>query len=130
LTFQELTTSLPNGLHDAELLNVAIDYAGKQVIFDLNLDASLNDNEPERYRPARVTFSGVVFVSIDPPPDAAMRVSTISAGSGQPMTAPIRLPDISKDCFLCWVFVVRSNSFIRLAARTVTHEWVDVGGPA
>jgi hypothetical protein len=123
LTFQELATSLPNGFHDAELRKVHIDYEGQQVILDLNLDASLNKNEPERYRRARVTFSGVVFVSIDPPADATMEVSMISVGSGQPMTAPSRLPDIPKDCFLCWVFVVGSNSFIRLAARSVTHQW-------
>lgn len=124
MTFRELETSLPNGFHDAELLKVHIDYEEHQVALDLNLDASVDKDEPERYRRGRVTFSGVVFVSLDPPVDAAMGVSTISAGSGEPMTAPRPLPDIPKDCFLCWVFVARSNSFIRLAARSVTHHWV------
>ena len=123
MTFQDLEQSLPNGFHDAELVKVHIDYEGQQAVLELNLDVNEDKNGPERYRRGRVTFSGVQFVTIDPPVDAGLEVSTISAGEGEPATAPGRLPDIPKDCFLCWVFVVQSNSFIRLAARAVTHRW-------
>jgi hypothetical protein len=124
VTFQELERTLPNGLHDAELLKIDIDNKRRQAILELNLDVSMSEDAREQYRRGRITFSGVEFVAIDPPAgENAFGVSSINAGTGQPVTAPCSVPDLPKDCFLCWLFVVRSNSFIRIAARTVTHEW-------
>lgn len=124
MTFPELERTLPNGLHDAELLDVTIDHEREQVVFELNLDVSENTDEQDRYRRGRITFSGVAFVAIDPPAgEIVPGVSIIDAGTGQPATAPCALPDLPDDRFLCWLFVVRSNSFIRLAAQTVTLEW-------
>jgi hypothetical protein len=126
LTLQELERSLPNGLHDAELVKVHVDYASQETVLELNLDVSKDEKEEGKYRRARLTFSGVQFVSIDAPANEnAVGVSTIDAGPGQPPTSPRPLPKIPKDCFLCWLFVVRWNSFIRIAAKTAVHQWID-----
>ena len=125
MTFQEVERILPNGLHDAELVRVDIDYEGCRAIFEVNLDVSRYPDTEEHYRRGRITFSDVAFVAIDPPAVAgALGPSMTGAGDGQPSTAPCSLPELPKDCFLCWLFVDRSNSFIRVAARAVTHEWL------
>jgi hypothetical protein len=125
VTLEELEASLPNGLHDAELLTLQVDYARYEAVIDVNVDVGVGEAE-DLYRPARLTFSDVQFVFIDPPTagrhDAGP--SMIDTGTGQPSTAPLSVPEIPSDCFLCWIFVVNWNSFIRIAARNVAHQWL------
>lgn len=129
MTLDELQRSLPNGLHDAELVAVRTDYLKREAIIELRIDMSAADGargqEKEVHRPARLVFSGLQFVVIDPPDarDDYLGISTIDVGPAQPSTAPRDLPPIAAGCFLCWVFVVRWNSFIRIAAQSVTLEW-------
>jgi hypothetical protein len=125
VTLEELEASLPNGLHDAELLKLQIDYAGDEAVLDVNVDVGVGEAE-DMYRPARLTFSGMQFVAIDPPTvrQKDFSPSMIDTGTGQPSTAPTALPEIPSDCFLCWFFVVNWNGFIRIAARNVAHQWL------
>ena len=125
VTLEELEASLPNGLHDAELLTLQVDYARYEAVIDVNVDVSVGEAE-DIYRPARLMFSGIQFVAIDPPTVRPRNVglSIIGAGAGQPSTAPTSIPEIPSDCFLCWIFVVNWNSFIRIAARNVAHQWL------
>jgi len=126
VTFQEVERILPNGLHDAELVRVDIDYEGCRAIFEVNLDVSRYPDTEDHYRRGRLIFSGIEFVVVDPPAaKRAFGVSMIDGGDGQPATSPCSLPELPQDCFLCWIFVDRANSFIRVAARTVTHQWDD-----
>ena len=129
MTLAELERSLPNGLHDAELVGIQVDYAVQQAVLSVNVDIGDSDGASpggESYRAARILFYGVQFVVIDPPSAAESdsRLSMLDTGSGEPRTAPCSLPPISKDCFLCWIFVVRWNSFMRISARNVAIEWV------
>ncbi len=127
MTFDELEESLPNGLHDAELLGVQIDYSHLNSAVELNIDVGTGTSTRSTYRRGRVVFTGVRYVAIDAPAvnvsDA--RVSRINAGSGEPTTAAHPLPKCPADTFLCWLFVVDWNSFIRIAARSVALEWSD-----
>jgi hypothetical protein len=131
MTLDELESSLPNGLHDAELIALQVHYADREAILNLNVDISDPDADvdrhEERHRLARVVFSGLEFVVIDPPgPNYdALGVSMVDAGMGQPRTAPCKLPPIPDDCFLCWVFVVNWNGFVRIGARSVALEWIE-----
>jgi len=126
VTLSELERSLPNGLHDAQLVSIDVNFASKEATLGLNIDVSPSDAQalgnPE-YRAVRIRFLGLEFVVIDPP----VTLSTsgplmIDSGSGQPKTAPCQLPQICHDCFLCWIFVSQSNSFIRICARHVQLE--------
>jgi hypothetical protein len=129
MTLDELQSSLPNGLHDAELVALSTNLVKREAVIELRIDVGSMESPPgkrtEVYRPARIVFSGVEFVVIDPP-DARyeyLGVSTIDAGSGQPSTAPCDLPQLPDGSFLCWLFDVRWNSFIRIAAQDATLEW-------
>lgn len=131
MTLAELEKSLPNGLHDAELVGLEVDYAVRKAVLSVNVDIGDSDADTspdgESYRRARIRFFGVQFVVIDPPTagDSYSRLSMIDTGSGQPRTSPCNLPPIREDCFLCWVFVTQWNSFIRISASDVALEWVD-----
>ena len=130
MTFDDLERSLPNGLHDAELLRLRIDYAALEAVIDVSID--IGDSEAKEsqddssYRSARITFSGLQFVVIDPPDRFSDRagVSRIDAGTGQPPTAPAKMPPLSEDSFLFWLFLSDSNNFIRIAARSTALDWL------
>lgn len=54
-------------------------------------------------------------------------ISRLDSGTGQPETTPLDLPPLPEDCFLCWLFVSEWNSFVRIAARSVSLAWLDPG---
>jgi hypothetical protein len=126
MTFEELEHSLPNGLHDAELLAVQIDYCKQTATLELDIDTSALTETDVTYRRGRLTFACIQFLVLDPPHASTdfARPSRIDAGTGQPSTASCLLPELQPGCFLCWIFVERSNSFIRIAASSVTLEWL------
>jgi hypothetical protein len=121
----EIARSLPNGFHDAELLNICIDYANQTAALSLNLDVSNSEDESEELsRPARLVFSGVQFVVIDPPEgECDDAVSMIEMGDGQPQTAIRVLPPLRAEASLCWLYMSGINNFIRIAAQGATLEW-------
>ena len=127
MTLEEVERLLPNGLHDAILLGVRVDYVCQTAVVDLDIDVSSVRSAEQAYRLGRLTFAGVQFVAIDPPDIGATHVGVppIDTGMGQPATASHPLPVLPADCFLCWLFVVRWNGFVRIAARSVSHEWIN-----
>jgi hypothetical protein len=132
MTLDELQHTLPNGLHDAELAGINLDFPAGKAALTVNVDigdsrADDRLRDGDMYRAARIEFAGVQFLVIDPPAIETpySSVSMIDAGLGQPRTSPCVLPSIRKECFLCWIFVVRWNSFIRISAESVALEWID-----
>jgi hypothetical protein len=131
LILEELERSLPNGFHDAELTSLHVDYAKREAIVGLNIDFSTPEatggSEEESYRPGRVVFSGLHFIAIDPPAPGYeyLGVSLIDSGMGQPRTNPREVPPLDEGVSLCWLFVVRWNGFVRIAAHNVTLQWAD-----
>jgi hypothetical protein len=128
LTFNDLQRSLPNGLHDAELLAVRIDYSAQTAVLELNIDvsdASAQGQGTVQYRPARLMFSQLQFIAVDPPGSGyeGIAPSMIDAGQGQPVTAPCSLPTLDGGAFLCWIFIARMNAFLRIAAADVGITW-------
>jgi hypothetical protein len=123
--------SLPNGFHDAELLGLHLDYGNQTADLELRLDVGSPDVPDEdgtdSYRPAHLKFSGVQFVVMDAPGERCDpgTVSLIDVGAGQPRTAPCALPALEEGVFLCWVFMIRTSNFLRIAARDVAIKWVD-----
>jgi hypothetical protein len=67
MTFEELEHSLPNGLHDAELLAIQIDYRTQTATLELDIDISALTDTDATYRRGRVTFAGIQFLVLDPP---------------------------------------------------------------
>jgi hypothetical protein len=126
VTIADLAASLPNGLHDAELRAMQLDYAERTAILMVNIDVSGVAEDEPMYRPVELRFVGVQFVVVDPPGvggAAYPGLPLIDIGSGEPETSPIELPKLGENCFLCWVYVERFNGFIRIAAQGVSLEW-------
>jgi hypothetical protein len=127
VTFSELDDWLPNGLHDGVLRQLGIDFEAAVLTLAVDLDTSAGSTRGS-YRAADLSFSGVQFVVVDAPAqNERMRRSKIDAGQGQPETAPMQLPELRPECFLCWVFVEELNGFIRIAAESVEVSWHDQG---
>ena len=144
MTFDELDDSLPNGLHDAELLGLDVDWVQRKAAFRFVLWVAADVDDPrgaEVYRPissgtgwagpdgrpATVTFTGVHFLTIDPPQTAYAaprqdRGLRIDAASGDPPDAAPP-PTLPPETFRLWMFVSDWNAFIRLAARDVQLDW-------
>src|SRR5579864_1916630 len=70
MTLEELENTLPNGLHDADVHRIAIDYAERRVTFDLAVWVGNLDDPPERreaYQIGRIEISGLLFIVMEPP---------------------------------------------------------------
>lgn len=133
MTLEELAAALPNGLHDAHLARLDLDYRGGKAL--LTLDICVGDPETddiadrERMRPAEVVLHGLLFAVVEPPDCRAWA----GAGSGAlridvgdvPKGDRPRLPVIPGDAFMARLFVSPWNAFITLAARAATLRWSD-----
>lgn len=141
MAFGDLCARLPNGLHDAEVENLRIDYVGREVVLDLNVwigDVSSDDEDArEAYRPAALTLSGLLFCCIEPPspqyPFGAAGAVTIDAGTVEDLSEPPAAPlpvDLPADSFTCWFFVRQWNASIYIAATRARLAWREAGSPS
>jgi hypothetical protein len=119
---------LPNGLHDAVLLGLAIDLQQREV--SLDLDAWVGDlhaaEEEVREKRLRCTIivSGVALLSIEPPDErlvAAPEPGMIDVGTGKGHP-DARIPPLPDGAWLCWIFVVAWNTFIHIAGLSARIE--------
>jgi hypothetical protein len=125
-TLEEVEAALPNGLHDAYLRTLSIDYANAELVLVLDGVVSTPESGNE-YRPLEVRVVGLLFAVVDVPPsvfDFSGRGLRIDAGPGQPSTAEVELPKLPADCFLHWLFVAKLNAFIRIAGRDASYRWL------
>ena len=126
--FDALIDTLPNGLHDAELVSLTLDLASAEVhcIVDVDFSDPCDPATEGRSRRGRFLFAGVSFVVIDPPERdlTTLPLAWIDAGSGAPSTSP--RPDLNApdDGFLAWIFLRETNSFIRIGSRQASIAWL------
>ena len=130
MTIDELDAFLPNGLHDAKLGKVAIDFTERTVRLDLNIWVG-DEEKREAYRSAEVTLSGLLFWVSEPPdphyPFGSPRPLWIDAG---PLTDKLpekqpALPPIPPGAFANWIYVRDWNAFIYVAAEDANLTWLD-----
>jgi hypothetical protein len=125
--FDALIDTLPNGLHDSDLVSLALDLAAAEVqcIIDVDLSDPHDPASEGRSRRARLGFTGVSCVSIDPPGlDLSTRLNGwMDAGSGAPSTSPRADLEAPEGGFLAWIYLNSANSFIRVGARQASIAW-------
>jgi hypothetical protein len=121
--------SLPNGLHDAELKRIEMDYVNRRLAFDLLVWIG-NIDDPRRrevYRPARLAAQDVGFLAIEPPdanyPWLTPGSVTIDAGEGPPGNHSGNLPPTPDGTAMVWVYLRQMNRFLVFSARTASLEW-------
>jgi hypothetical protein len=121
MTLEEIDLSLPNGFHDSSIVSVRLDYVQRTAEIDLKIHVSGPDDEnKEKYQPATLFISGLVYFVIEPPgpPNIAhAEPSRVDGGSSELEQAAYPLPKPLPDgAFTYWFFVSNWNSFIHIAA--------------
>ncbi len=124
----EIADSLPNGLHDAEVVDLALSY--ERALLQIRLDIWIDDIDApeqtrEEYRPARVELTQVEYCLFDRP------------DPGYPykergrLTIDLCAPDVAVDlpgqgtAFRLWV--AEWNGFVHIRAGEAVLTWL---GPA
>jgi hypothetical protein len=129
MNLDELCASLPNGLHDAELLAFEVDYSRHTLTCRLNVwVGDMNDaSRREAYRPARVVFERIAYVVVEPPDERSPWLDgtplTIDAGIGDPVDSPV-IPPQPVGYFRGYFFLGALNAFMRFGAEDATLEWL------
>lgn len=133
MTLIDIEESLPNGLHDAKVRRVEIDYENRTVRFSLLLwtgDLSSDDEATrERYEKGEITISDFIYCVIEPPDSTYpfLNASSITIGAGSAKEDPIKtetpLPqELPEGAFAYWFFVHEWNSFIHIAAMDASMK--------
>lgn len=127
MTLEELEDTLPNGLHDAEISSLLIDYSRKEVRMELRVCFSDMERR-EAYRDATMTLEGMQFVAIEPPdpryPFAkSVRLRIDVTHDKKHMRALTAASKALKDCVVSGLFVQEWNSYVWVAARHASLAW-------
>jgi hypothetical protein len=131
MTLGELEALLPNGLHDARLKSLAVDYEAGTASLKLELWIGNLDSEAEEAREGRadceLTVSGLCFCIVETPERDETEEGAVSGGAvsidAGPTTPELirkygwKLPGVPPDCFRHWLYVSDWNAFIHLAGR-------------
>jgi len=130
VTLEELENSLPNGLHDAEVRNFAVDYMGRTLTLDLSLWVGDMGDPPElreAYRTGRLEFSGLQFLVVEPPdPKYRFQDSGPLTIDGCDMSKNLDtalLQSLPCDAFVRSLWVNEWNAFMHIAAKKVDILW-------
>jgi hypothetical protein len=129
MNLQELIQTLPNGLHDAELRSMAMDFVGRRLTCLLEVWIGDLDDPARRevYRSACLAFEGVAYLVMEPPDgrDPWLRGEsvTIDAGIGDPADSPFHGLELPAGHFRAYLYLSDLNAFVRLAAQAASIEW-------
>jgi len=117
----QLERSLPNGLHDAKLRRVAVDYVQRTATLELEIDIS--DTGTPLYRPTIITLSGFAYFAIGPPdPTYPFRdAGTVTIDLSAPKK-PFVPGSESESAFR--LFISDFNSFIDADAPEAELKWL------
>jgi hypothetical protein len=136
MTLREIEDNLPNGLHDAQVKRIEIDYEKKRIKFTLALwigDLSSQDESVrESFQEGELILTDLIYCIIEPPDPtySFLKASPITIGAGSATEDPIKtetiLPSNLPDgAFAYWFFVHEWNSFIHIAAMDASIELKD-----
>lgn len=132
MTLTEIDAGLPNGLHDAELLGISIDYLQRKAVVSLDVWVGALSGDIKRreaYRKARIELRGLEFAVIEPP-DANYAYS-------DPAPSRIDICDLRKNLdenllkslpagvFFTSLWVNKWNAFAHVAASDAELVWQD-----
>jgi len=130
-TLDDLSASLPNGFHDAELQRFAIDYTKREALLIVDVwVGDVSSEQREACRLAEVVLSGLFFwVSEAPDPnydfDTAggerIDIGPLAKLRGK---SSLKLPPVPDGVFVSWMLFNEWNAFIYIAARAARLNWI------
>jgi hypothetical protein len=134
VTLEDVENTLPNGLHDAEVRRVSMDYQERKLTFDLSVWVGDMDDSPERreaYRSAQLVVSDVLFLVMEPPDPSYPFMDTAQLRvDGCEMRKNLDnalLQTLPNDAFVRSLWVNEWNAFIHIAAKNANMVWQDAG---
>jgi len=133
MTLEELENTLPNGLHDADVHGIAIDYAERRVTFDLAVWVGKMEDPPERreaYKSGRIEISGLLFIVMEPPDPRYPFSRPGITIDGCDMSKNIKtelLESLPPGSFFRSLWVNEWNAFIQIAAKSAALTWANAG---
>ena len=138
MTFEELDALYPNGLDDAYVDSIRVEYQSRTAELHLNLRGNPpgSQNEDE-YQRAILLLRGLYYLVIEPPdtdhlwyPVRSIQVNGYTEDAGQfPLFARLKAR-LSPAAFCCRFYVHDWNSFIHVAAADAQFSWVADGDGA
>jgi hypothetical protein len=130
VTLEELENSLPNGLHDAEMQRVCIDYRQRTITIDMSVfvgDVDAPIEKREAYREGTLVISGLQFAVIEPPdaryPFASPAASRVDSCDMTKNLDPSLVKALPEGSFVGSLFVVDWNAFVHLAGSGAEIHW-------
>jgi hypothetical protein len=132
MTFDQLEHTLPNGLHDAELLQINVNYAQRKLA--LTLDVWVGDldgpvEKREAYRKARIEIVGLQFFVIEPPdpnyPYCDSKPSRTDLCDMSKNLDEKLLKSLPSGTFLTSLWVNKWSAFAHIAADAADLIWED-----
>jgi hypothetical protein len=133
MTLEELESSLPNGLHDAEVRRISIDYEHRKVTLELAVWIGKMEDPPDRreaYRDGRIEISGLLFMVIEPPDPKYPFTEPGITIDGCDMSKNIKnqlLESLPADAFFRSLWVSQWNAFMHIAAGSAAIVWLNDG---
>lgn len=136
MTFEELLKSLPNGLHDALLDKVCLDFFAGEVILDARVTVPPGEatQEPVLWQ-ARIRLRGVTALGFELVRAMELGRSSLFWGCSPVINSWAGLPNEAiadsrligasqEDPGFCWLCLLEWNPFMYLAARDTSIEWL------
>ena len=133
MTLEELESTLPNGLHDAEVRRITVNYERREMSFDVAVWVGDMDDPADRreaYRNGRVDISGLLFLIIEPPDPKYPFKSSDLRIDGCDMRKNLNselLDSLPPSAFFRSLWVNEWNAFIHIAAEEAQMSWVSEG---
>jgi hypothetical protein len=131
MTFEEVEQSLPNGFHDATLLQVSLDSVERCATVKISVHVSVDgDQDRELYRVGILSAKSVSLFFMEPPDPnhrfalsgRGIGVSGDSVALGQNPETDLLLRKLPSDATAYRFFLEEWNSFFYLAASEVAFS--------
>jgi len=131
MTLEELEKTLPNGLHDAEVQSMAVDYKQRTLTFELAVWVGSMEDSLERreaYKTGQMEISGLLFLVVEAPDPKYPFLNSRLTIDGCDMSKNIDgelLKSLPADSFFRSLWVNEWNAFIHIAAKSAAMVWAD-----
>jgi hypothetical protein len=134
VTLEELENTLPNGLHDAEVQRVDVDYGRRSLVFELTIWVGSMDDPPEHreaYKTGRLEIGDLLFLVMEPPDarypyrvESRLTIDSVKTGSSLDAELLTMLP---ADAFCHSFFVFQWNTCMHFAGKHAAITWLNNG---
>jgi len=133
MTLEQIEDLLPNGLHDAEIQQLAMDYENARLVLKVTVLIGLPSQpypDREAYRSGQISFQGVQFYSVDYPQVGSAFQHPGAAWFSYERTPPGQIPGqfiaaLPSGTHCYSLFVRDWLSYINVAAAEVSFSWAN-----